>query len=123
MRRLTEQQTLSALRRGAAVEQMLNESLADREPIRWVSASAVDGRFALRLHQVRDEGTVEFLDVSAFTPIDEEEQYGEGRLVGEYADAEALLAAAAVIGGRSDHWVNAGVIQDEYADLRRATHR
>jgi hypothetical protein len=122
VRHLSRQQTLSALGRGARIEQMLNETLGGQD-IRWLSVHAVDGGLALRLHQVRDEGATDFLDVTAFSPVDENEEFGEGRLLGRYGDAEAALAAAEANGGRPDRWVNAGVVQDEYADLLRAHGR
>lgn len=122
VRHLSSQQALSALGRGASVEQMLNETLGGQE-IRWLSVHAADGGLALRLHQVRDEGTIDFLDVTAFSPVDAGEEFGEGRLLGRFADAETALAAAEANGGRPDRWVNAGVVQDEYADLLRAHGR
>lgn len=74
--------------------------------------------FDLRLHHVRDDGDADFLDVHEFQPVDEDEDSGEGRLVGRYPDAETVLQAAVVMGARPDRWVNAGVIQDECTALR-----
>jgi hypothetical protein len=120
VRHVSEQQTFSALRRGASVEQMLTDSLSERR-VRWlVALPDVDG-ITLRLHHVRDDGDADFLDVYEFQPVDEEEYFGEGRVVGRYPDAETVLEAAVVIGARPDRWVNAGVIQDEYAALRDST--
>jgi hypothetical protein len=117
VRHLSEQQTLSALRRGASVEQMLTHSFSERS-VRWlVALPEVDG-ITLRLHHVRNDGDADVLDVYEFHPVDEEEYVGEGRVVGHYPDAETVLEAAGVMGARPDRWVNAGVIQDEYAALR-----
>lgn len=55
-----------------------------------------------------------------FAPLDEQEQHGEGRLVALYPDEDSALRTASSIGGRPDRWVNAGVVQDAYADLRHA---
>lgn len=52
--------------------------------------------------------------------IEHDDEGGEGPLVGVYPDAEAVLDAAVSIGARLGRWVNAGVLQDEYADLRNA---
>jgi hypothetical protein len=54
----------------------------------------------LRLHHVHDGGDADFLDVHEFQPVDEDEDFGEGRLVGRYPDAETVLEAAVVIGAR-----------------------
>lgn len=101
---------------------MLTETLGGQD-IRWLSVHAAGGGLTLSLHRVRDEGTNDFLDVTAFSPVDEDEEFGEGRLLGRYPDAATVLAAAEAAGGRSDRWVNAGVVQDEYADLLRAHGR
>jgi len=120
VRHVSEQQTLSALRRGASIEQMLTRSLSDRK-VRWLVALPDADGFALRLHHVHDGGDADFLDVHEFQPVDEDEDFGEGRLVGRYPDAETVLEAAVVIGARPDRWVNAGVSQDEYTALRELT--
>ena len=119
-RHLSEQQTLSALRRGASVEQMLTHSLSEQR-VRWLTALPDADGFALRLHHVHDNGDADFLDVHELQPVDEDEDFGEGRLVGRYPDAETVLEAAAVTGARPHRWVNAGVIQDEHAALRETT--
>ena len=120
VRHLSEQPTFSALRRGASVEQMLTQSLSERS-VRWLIALPDAGGIILRLHHVRDDGDADFLDVYEFQPADEDEYFGEGRVVGRYPDAETVLEAAIVMGARPDRWVNAGVIQDEYAALREPT--
>lgn len=120
VRHLNEVQTLSALRRGTSIEQMLTHSLSERS-IQWLNVLPTDDGFALRLHHVHDDGDADFLDVGEFQPVDEDEDFGEGRLVGQYPDAETVLEAAVVMGGRPDRWVNAGVIQDEYWALRGTT--
>jgi hypothetical protein len=122
VRHLSKQQALSALGRGASVEQMLTETLGGQN-IRWLSVHAVGGGLALSLHQVQDEGTTDFIDVTVFSPVDEDEEFGEGRLLASYPDAATVLAAAEAYGARSDRWVNEGVVQDEYADLLRAHGR
>jgi hypothetical protein len=119
VRHLSEHQALMALRRGASIEQMLTESLSQRA-LRWCSARRSGARFALTLHHVHDDGDDDFLDVYEFETVDDKEEVGEGRLVGEYSDAASVLKAAGAIGARADRWVNAGVIQDEYASLRQA---
>jgi hypothetical protein len=117
VRHLTEQQTLAALRRGAPVEQMLTATLASGT-ISWLRASPSATCFALRLHQDLDDGSDDFFDVYEFRSVDEDDYLGEGCLVGEYPDAATVLEAATRIGARIDRWVNEGMIQDEYADLR-----
>lgn len=119
MRHLSEQQALSALGRGVSIEQMLTASPSERT-IRWFGALPTGASFALRLHHVRDDGSDDFLDIYEFRAVEEEEELGEGRLVGEYPDASSVLEGAVVLAGRTDRWVDAGVIQDEYARLQGA---
>ena len=98
---------------------MLTRNLAERT-VCWLTVVKGGADFALRLHHVRDEGNPELLDVYEFQPVDEDDEFGEGRLVGRYEDAQSVLEAVSGMGGRPDRWVNPGVIQDEYADLRKA---
>jgi hypothetical protein len=120
VRHLSEQQALAALHRRISVEQMLTRSLSD-QTVRWLSLGPTNEGFALRLHEVRDEGSTDFLDVYDFQPLDEDEDSGEGRLSGHYPDARTALEAAVGAGAHPGRWVNGGVLQDEYADLRAAT--
>lgn len=108
-----------ALRGDHSIEQMLTATLSERT-LSWCSVHPAGEGFALKLHHVHDDGNDEFLDVYEFRSVTEEEAAGEGRLLGEYPDAASALKAAGVIGARADRWVNAGVIRDEYADLRQA---
>lgn len=101
---------------------MLTETLGGQD-IRWLSVHAAGGGLVLSLHRVRDEGSTDFLDVTVFSPVDEDEEFGEGRSLGSYPDGVTALAAAEAHGARSHRWVNAGVVQDEYADLLRAHGR
>jgi hypothetical protein len=118
MRYLTEQQASAALQRGVAIEQMLTLALGgDPRTVTWLSASPSDAGVTLRLHHVLDDGSEKFFDVYEFRSVDEDDYLGEGRVVGVYPDA-AALEAAVEFGARIDRWLNQGVLQDEYADLR-----
>lgn len=119
VRHLTERQAAAALRRGAPIEQLLTATL-DEVTVRWLSLAATGGGFALRRHDVLDDGSGDFLDVYDFRPADEDEYTGEGVMIGTYPDVPAALEAATRNGARMTRWVNNGVIQDEYADLRSA---
>ena len=114
---------IGALRRGAQAEQFLGSTVADdgRSAVRWLTASRSGRSFDLRLHEVEDVGSDDFLDVTEFPPLDPEEYVGEGRRVADCEDAIALLAAAVKFGAADDRWVNAGVVQAEYADARRTS--
>jgi hypothetical protein len=119
VRHLTEQQGATALRRGAAIEQLLTATL-DEGTVRWLSITATDDGFTLRRHDVLDDDSDDFLDVYEFRPVDEDEYVGEGILLDSFPDAPAAIEAATRNGSRMTRWVKGGVIQDEYADLRSA---
>ncbi|WP_460716839.1 hypothetical protein [Nocardioides dilutus] len=119
MRHLTEQQAAAALRRGGSIEQLLTTTL-DEGTVRWLSIAAADGGFALRRHAVLNDGDDDFLDVYEFRPADEDVDVGDGIMIGRFADALTAFEAASQNGARMSRWVNGGVIQDEYADLRSA---
>jgi hypothetical protein len=119
VRHLNEKQSLLALKRGARIEQMLTRSLGEGT-VRWLVLEPGMSGVALRVHQVHDTGNADIFDVYEFPPLDEEEDHGEGRLVALHPDEDSALRTASSIGGSPDRWVNAGVVQDEYADLRQA---
>ena len=119
VRHLTETQSLLALKRGSRIEQMLTRSLSEGK-LRWLVLEPDRSGIALRLHHVHDTRNADFFDVYEFAALDEEEPHGEGRLVALYPDEHAALRTASSIGSSPDRWVNAGVLQDEYADLRQA---
>src|SRR4051794_29531080 len=97
MRHLTRDQAAGALRRGRQVEQLLDsEPHEPRRTVRWLTVGPSGGGFVVRAHHVYDEGNREFLDVCEFSPIDDEEDWGEGTLLAELPDPlEALDAARA----------------------------
>jgi hypothetical protein len=124
-RHLTLDEAESALRRGVEIEQMLGvERLPEdgQRIIRWLTASRlprlVGPGFRLRLHEVQDVTSEVVRDITEFPPIDPDTYIGEGTVVATVAEAAALLAGAADHGARDDRWVNQGVIQSEYDDLR-----
>ncbi|MGK2876756.1 MAG: hypothetical protein ACSLEW_14155 [Nocardioides sp.] len=118
MRHLTDNQSLLALKRGARIEQMLTRDLSEGK-VRWLVLEPGRSGVALRLHEVHDTGNANFVDVYEFPPLDEEEHHGEGRLVALCLDEDSALRTASSSGGSPGRWVNAGVVQDEYADLRQ----
>jgi hypothetical protein len=105
---------------GASIKQLLTATL-DEGTDRWLSIAATDSGFALRLHDVLDDGRDDFLDVYELRPADEDDYVREGRLLGTFPDVPSTFAAATRNGARMTVcWVNSGVVQDEYADLRSA---
>lgn len=116
VRHLTEQQTCAALRRRASVEQMLSTDV-QAGSFRWLEVRPTAESYALRLHETLDDGSVDYVDVYEFRSVDEEDEYGDGVLYGEFVEVSEVLEAAAAHGAKPDRWVNAGVIQDEYLDL------
>lgn len=118
-RYLTPVEAVAALRRGSQIEQLLDRRVLAEggAAIRWLTAFQSGGRFELVVHDVEDIGTDDFLDLSSFPPIDNEEDAGEGRSLATADEAEGVIDAAASHGACSERWVNFGVMQDE--DLER----
>lgn len=118
MQFLTESQALGALRRGATIEQARLGVDGDGT-FSWLTAQRVGDHIILRLHVVHDEGTDDYLDVTEFSPVDEDEPHGEGVELGTLTSEEEFLAAAAAAGAVADRWLNAGMVQDLYGERRR----
>jgi hypothetical protein len=115
VRHLTESQAFAALRRGAAIEQLL--STPDRpERLEWLCLSPRSSEMYLIRHRVHNVIAPDYRDVYEFPPVDVEEDHGEGVVLGRFADAVAAFEAAGGHGARPDRWVNEGVVQDEAAD-------
>lgn len=117
MRTLTEREALAALLRGASVEQFL-PGHGDPGAIAWLSATGTPEGLRLRMHHVRDEGADDFLDVTEFSPVDDDQYVGEGRVIGTFSSDEALVQAATAAGAIPDRWVNSGMIQAVYEERR-----
>ncbi len=117
-RHLVRASAVAALRRGRGIEQLLEvEPSRNAGSVKWLAISpAADGRFELRFHHVRNEGSSSFFDVHEFSPVDDDEDLGEGRVVERYEDSDAAVQAAERLGAAPDRWVNEGVIDAEYMD-------
>jgi hypothetical protein len=122
MRHLTVDFALGALRRGRGIQQLLGTvCVAGRPTLRWLTARRErDGGYVLTIHHVFDEGSEQFWDVEEFTPVDEDRYLGEGRSLGAFNTPEEVLDAAPAYGAVTTRWVNQGVIDDEYGELRNA---
>lgn len=118
MRHLTEHQAVAALRRRLPIEQMLSESLGAGF-FSWLEALPSEAGFVLRLHHTVDAGSDDYCDVYEFGSVDEDDYLGVGELIANCPDETSLLEAGVAVGAQPSRWVNAGVIQDEYRDLRK----
>ncbi len=120
MRHLSPAAAVAALRRGRPVEQFLgpvNDSVVPA--IRWVTVSPAEDGIEVGVHEVEDIGDADFVDVSEFPPIDEDEYIGEGRVLASVADPEAALGIAGErLGTNSSRWVNHSLVGDEYLDFK-----
>jgi hypothetical protein len=115
-RHLTENEAVSALRRGRAVEQLLDEARHEgRSTVRWLSIFRREDAFVVLVHHVYDDGSPAFRDLSEFEPVDIEEDVGEGTQVAREPEPETALMAASSHGAVPERWVNEGVVADEYA--------
>jgi hypothetical protein len=122
MRYLTVNFALGALRRGSGIQQLLGtDCVAGRPTLRWLTVwRDRNGRYGLTIHHVFDEGSEQFWDVAEFSPVDQDQYIGEGRRLGTFSTPEEILHAAQAFGAATTRWVNEGVIDDEYGDLRNA---
>jgi hypothetical protein len=116
---LTERQAVGTPDRGRPIEQLLAQSATDQTVIEWLRLSPQASGVTLVQHRVRDVGSVDFMDVYEFPPVDPDEEHGEGTLLATFVGSAKAVAASVTHGARPDRWVNDGVIQDEYADLTR----
>ncbi len=110
-RPLTKAEAGAAVRRGAQVEQFL--SLCGGQAA-YLTASATGDAVSVRRHVVHDEGGPDFHDISAFTPVGEDEDAGEGVIIGTYSEPVEAVESASAHGGDPDRWVNAGMAADDY---------
>jgi hypothetical protein len=120
MRHLTEPNIHSALQRGRCVEQLISpRRVNDATYLRWLELHATDEQFTLTLYEVFDDGSDDYLDVYSFEQVSP----GEDPVRHSFATLdEALAFAHASYSAPQDHYVDQGVIQDEYADYLR-NHR
>jgi hypothetical protein len=111
-----------ALHRGKAVECFIGAIQRDGfEGIRWLSirVSEDHGAFVLHRYDSADCGSLEYLDVYEFRPLDPELQMDEPDETEVFSDFDSLLQALDVrFPGCSAKLVNEGVIQDEYAAFK-----
>jgi hypothetical protein len=115
-RYLTWLEAVSALDRGKAVEQLLPAQNHDGLPtVRWLTVYRPDA-FVVAVHHVYDPCDPEFLDVSAFAPVDENEDNGAGIEIGRASDPEQALRIAGGSGAAPERWVNQFVVAEEYRD-------
>ena len=114
-------EAVSALGQKREVEQFLGRYVASdgRMTVRWLNTHVSGADFKLVLHEVEDIGSEEFLDITEFPPLDENEYVGEGRRLSTNGDpADHRRQAAVEQGASPDRWVNGGVVQDKYRDSR-----
>lgn len=90
--------------------------------MRYVEVRPTKTSYEVYLHAVEDAGSVGFLDLGEFPPLDPDDEAVEfGRLLGTTEDAlTALIAAERRTGAERGRWVNENVVQDEYGDFVRA---
>jgi hypothetical protein len=118
MRYLTELEVTSTLRRGSGIAQFL-PGASGSGTFAWLAMSGSGVSRTLRLHQVVDDGRDDFLDVWEFSPVDEKEYLGEGRVLDISKSTEDLLITASTAGAVPDRWLNESMIQGMYAERRR----
>ena len=117
MRYLTESFAAGALRRGASIEQFLGPAATPA----GVSVRRNPWQLPTRSTYTSEEDPDDFWDVTEFGSLEDREEDEFGRLIARADDpAHALATAEALVGASRTHWVNEGIIQDEYADYVHA---
>jgi len=118
MRYLTPRFAVSALGRGAPVEQFFGPAFGFGRPgIRWVSIEPWrSGGFKVLLHLAWDVGGLDRSDISEFPPLDPDADE-TWQQIAELGDAaEAIRQAQHHTAAAPDRWVNFGVAAEEYRD-------
>lgn len=109
-----------SLAAGEAVEQWLGTGQeGGRTTIRWMRIDRHrTGRFSVSTFEVYDDGNENFIDIYEFSSTDPDAD-GNPTL---FDDVEGALAFAAKnLHADIGRFVGAGLIQEEYADYRRAS--
>lgn len=114
-RHLSASEAERVLNAGRSIEQWLGARVegADRV-LKWLLLAVEnDGGYSVTVFEVLDNGGPEFLDVYEFSPLDVDQPYG---VTTTFKDARGALAFAIGAGADPGRFVNAGIVQDEYAD-------
>jgi hypothetical protein len=110
-RPLTPSEAAAALRRGRDIEQFIS---INEGQVTYLVACSWSDRFRVTRHVVHDEGTDEYCDISEFSPVDADEDVGEGAVVAEFDEPHGAVSAAEGYGGASSAWVNFGMAANDY---------
>jgi len=81
--------------------------------LRWLAIThRKDGRIAIEIHEVCDEGSTGWIDVYDFSSLDPNEEWTEH----VFDDPQQALDFAASLGASPDRFVNEGIVRFEYRD-------
>lgn len=116
MRYLTDLDLRTNLAAGRNVEQLLPERYEmDELVIRYVSIECNEpGSWKVRLREILDHGTPEFLDIYEFGSVDPDLPFGDEWMSDSIVSA--LRFAEDSLGATRSLYVNRGLVQDEYRD-------
>ncbi|GGR01859.1 hypothetical protein [Kitasatospora griseola] len=119
MRHLAPALALGALRRGKQIEQFLGAIESDFGPgLRWIALSPGSTGVTVYLSDVEDIGTDTFLDITEFPPLDPEDETWGREIAVLPTPEDALQLAERDLAADPEHWVNQGIVCDEYQDFR-----
>ncbi|HEY1906318.1 MAG TPA: hypothetical protein VGG91_09760 [Myxococcaceae bacterium] len=106
------------LRAGRAVEQWLGREESSAGAIlRWLQIKKEkSGHIVTTLFEVYDVGSDQFVDLYEFPDVDADASFRASHV--EDNEAAALDYAVTMLGADEAHFVNAGVVQDEYRASR-----
>lgn len=108
-----------ALNQGKSLECFLGTCTRNATTgIRWFSVSRRDEEIHLSVFESADLGRSEFLDLYEFGPLDPAREQDEPDRMLVFKNFEAFVAEVEVLfPASSARLVNAGIVQDEYADF------
>ncbi|SHE76869.1 hypothetical protein [Pedobacter caeni] len=110
---LTREQLKAKLNVGKAVEQWLGHyDSDDGRVLKWLRIYSQKEEYNLLYIECYDQGGVDNLDISDFTVVDPDEPYG---LLDTFnTPDEVINFSLDKYGAEIDHFVNDGMIQEEY---------
>jgi hypothetical protein len=116
---LTIEQAKSRLSLGKSIEQWLNVSPEEQYTIiKWIKIDKEkDGTFSVAFFESFDEGSDNYVDIYNLSLVEPDEPYG--RIDNFDSIGDALKFAESNYAAKSEKYVTAGMIQEEYIKYQK----
>jgi hypothetical protein len=113
-RYLSIKEVYGALNRGKIIEAFLGSFENDNKKcIRWITIKKVNNEIVGNIWESYDEGSSEYLDIYSFSPVN-----GEWDTPSNTISCNNIENLINIFSNFKFNFVNAGVIQDEYASFK-----